>query len=251
VTLSVTTTSHTSETLFSTQIPSGQSFDSAATVPLGLDTAVTGMYGGHYGAGITPPWAKSGSDSKSKEPIVIIGGSSSVGSYGKRLETRFFKPHLDPITAIQLARLSGFYPIIATASPSNEHLIKSYGASHFFDRHLSGKQLKAAISKVTDSPIGIVYDAISLPETQRIGWGLLAENGTLVLTLAVEVKEDEGKGRKAIPTFADPHVPQNQELCRNSWAMVETWLSEGAIQVSSAISSFESSHQCDCVAKSI
>jgi len=198
---------------FTAKIPSDQSFDSAATVPLGLDTAVTGMYGGHYGAGITPPWAKNGSDSKSKGPIVIIGGSSSVGSY-----------------AIQLARLSGFYPIIATASPSNEHLIKSYGATHFFDRHLSGKQLKAAISKVTDSPIGIVYDAISLPETQHTGWGLLAENGTLVLTLAAEVKEDEGKGRKAIPTFADPHVPQNQELCRNSWAMVETWLSEGAIQ---------------------
>jgi len=195
------------------------------------------MYGEHYGAGITPPWATSGVNTKSKKPIVIIGGSSSVGSYGRRIETRLSTAHPDyhDITAIQLARLSGFYPIIATASPSNEHLVKSYGATHFFDRHLSSNQLKAVISKVTDSPIGVVYDAISLPDTQQIGWELLAENGTLILTLPAEVKEDEGKGRKAIPTFAAPDAPQNQELFRSSWAMVETWLSEGAIQVCSAI----------------
>jgi hypothetical protein len=200
-----------------------------------LDTAVTGLYGEHFGAGITPPWSKIGGDNQSKEPIVIIGGSSSVGAYGKRNGTHLSKSHSDHITAIQLARLSGFYPIIATASPSNEKLVKSYGATHFFDRNLSGNQLKAAISKVTDSPIRIVYDAISLPETQHIGWELLAENGTLILTLPATVKEDEGKGRKAIPTYGAPHVPQNQELCRGSWAMVEHWLSEGTIQVCSAI----------------
>jgi len=198
---------------FTAKIPSNLSFDSAATVPLGLDTAVTGMFGEHNGAGITPPWAKAGGEHKSKGPIVIIGGSSSVGAY-----------------AIQLSRLSGFYPIIATASPRNEQLVKSYGATHFFDRHLSGNQLKAAISEVTDNLVGVVYDAISLPETQRIGWELLAENGLLVLTQAAEVKEDEGKGRKAIYTLGYPHVPQNRELCLNSWAMVEKWLSEGAIQ---------------------
>ncbi|KAJ8586813.1 GroES-like protein [Rhizopogon salebrosus TDB-379] len=198
---------------FAAKIPSNLSFDSAATVPGGLDTAVMGMFGDHYGAGLTPPWAEAGGEHKSKGPIVIIGGSSSVGAY-----------------AIQLARLSGFYPIIATASPSNEQLVKSYGATHFFDRHLSGNQLKAAISKVTDSLVGVVYDAISLPETQRIGWELLAESGTLVLTLAAVVKEDEGKGRKTIETYGVPHAPQNRELGLKLWAMVEKWLSEGVLQ---------------------
>ncbi|KAG1821779.1 chaperonin 10-like protein [Suillus subaureus] len=178
---------------FTAKIPPSQSFDSAATVPLGLDTAVVGLYGNDFGAGVTPPWTTSAGGHESKKPIVILGGSSSVGSY-----------------AIQLARLSGFCPIIATASSSNEELVRDYGATHFFDRNLSGKQLKAAISKVTDSPIGIVYDAISLPETQSVAWELLANNGTLVLTLPASVKEDEGKGRKAIPTFGYPHAPQNQ-----------------------------------------
>ncbi|KAG2036877.1 chaperonin 10-like protein [Suillus americanus] len=201
------------DTRFTAKIPSSKSFDSAATVPLALDTAVVGLYGNHFGAGLIPPWTKSASGHESKKPIVILGGSSSVGSY-----------------VIQLARLSGFYPIISTASPSNEELVRNYGATHFFDRTLSGEQLKAAISNVTDSPIGIVYDTISLPETQSVAWGLLANNGTLVLTLPASVKEDEGKGRKAVSTVASPYVPQNEELCSSSWAVVEKWLSEGSIQ---------------------
>ncbi|KAG1821778.1 chaperonin 10-like protein [Suillus subaureus] len=198
---------------FTAKIPPSESFDSAATVPVGLDTAVVGLYGNDFGAGVTPPWTTSAGGHESKKPIVILGGSSSVGSY-----------------VIQLAHLSGFYPIIATASSSNEGLVRDYGATHFFDRNLSGKQLKAAIGKITDSPIGIVYDAISLPETQSVAWELLANNGTLVLTLFALVKEDEGKGRKVILTFGDAQAPQNQELCGSSWAVVEKWLSEGTIQ---------------------
>ncbi|KAG2074197.1 GroES-like protein [Suillus decipiens] len=198
---------------FTAKIPPNESFDSAATIPLGLDTALVGLYGNHFGAGVTPPWTKSASDHEPKKPIVILGGSSSVGSY-----------------ALQLARLSGFYPIITTASPRNEELVKDYGATHFFNRNLSGKQLKAAISKVTDRPIRIVYDVISLPETQSAAWELLANNGTLVLTLTATVKEDQGKGRKVIQTSGNPHAPQNQELCRSSWALVGKWLAEGTIQ---------------------
>ncbi|KAG1805077.1 chaperonin 10-like protein [Suillus plorans] len=198
---------------FTAKIPASESFDSAATVPLGLDTAVVGLYGDQLGASITPPWEEGAGDHESKKPIVILGGSSSVGAY-----------------TIQLARLSGFYPIITTASPSNEELVKGYGATHFFDRNLSGKQLLAAISEVTDDPIKLVYDAISLPETQSVAWELLADNGTLVLTLPASVKEDEGKGRRVVTTLSYPHTPENEELCSSSWARVEEWLSDGTIK---------------------
>ncbi|KAG2366499.1 GroES-like protein [Suillus spraguei] len=197
---------------YTAKIPPNVSSDSAATVPLGLDTALVGLYGSQFGAGITPPWMKSVGESNT--PIVILGGSSSVGLY-----------------TIQLARLSGFHPIITTASPSNEELVRDYGATHFFDRNLSGEQLKTAISRVTDHPIRIIYDAISLQETQSVASELFANDGTLVLTRASAlVKEDDGKGRKIIQTLRSPHVPQNEELCRNSWGMVETWLSEGTIK---------------------
>lgn len=88
---------------------------------------------------------------------------------------------------------------------------------------------------MTDRPIRLVFDAVSLPETQPIGWGLLARDGILVLTLGASVKEDEGKGRKAIQTSGSPHMAQNKELGRSTWAMIEEWLSEGDIQVCSAI----------------
>ncbi|KAG1750273.1 chaperonin 10-like protein [Suillus lakei] len=162
------------------------SLERVPTVPLGLDTAVAGLYGKYMGAGITPPWVISVSDHEPKKPIVILGGSSCVA-------------------AIQLARLSGFYPVITTASPSNKDLVRDYGATHFFDRHLSQK-------------------------TQSVGWGLLAQNGILVSTLPALVKEDEGKGRKAVSTLGSPYLPHNQELHSSSWAMVEKWLLEGTIQ---------------------
>jgi hypothetical protein len=123
--------------------------------------------------------------------------------------------------------------------PSNEQLVKNYGATHFFDRYLSSDQFKAVVSEVTDSPIGIVYDAISLPETQKIGWGLLSENGILILTLAAAVEEDEGKGRKAIPTHGTPHAPENQ-------AAFGLWSRSGSQRASfrsALLSLFESFHE--------
>ncbi|KAG2112193.1 hypothetical protein BD769DRAFT_1654247 [Suillus cothurnatus] len=170
---------------FTANIPPNQSFDSAATVPLGLYTAVAGLYGSHLGAGIDPTWVKCACNHEPKKQIVILGGSS-VGSY-----------------TIRLARLSGIYPI-------------ELQRNHFFDRHLSGNQLVAAISKVIDSPIRIVFDAISLPETKSVGWRLLARNGVL--------------GCKAVHTNGNLHPSDNHKLFCNSWAMVEKWLSEGIIQ---------------------
>jgi len=65
------------------QIPENFGYDDAATIPLGFDTASTGLYGDTYGIGLMPPWAEGGVGKYSRKPIVIIGGASSVGSYGK------------------------------------------------------------------------------------------------------------------------------------------------------------------------
>ncbi|KAG1750734.1 chaperonin 10-like protein [Suillus lakei] len=150
-------------------------------VPLGLDTALVGLVSDNH---------------ESKKPIVIIGGSSSVGSY-----------------TIQLARLSGFYPIITTASPSNEDLL------------MAGHQ-----AKLQTAPSKSFMTLSHCQKHSPLDGNCLRESGTLVLTLPATVKEDEGKGRKVISTFASPHVAQNTELCSSSWTMVEKWLSEGTIQ---------------------
>ena len=72
--------------LFALKIPANVSFDQAASVPLGLATAAGGLYNDRAsGSGakkLTPPW-ETGKDLYSGQPIVILGGSSSVGQYSR------------------------------------------------------------------------------------------------------------------------------------------------------------------------
>ncbi|KAG2149024.1 chaperonin 10-like protein [Suillus bovinus] len=199
---------------FTAKIPGNLGYNEAATIPLAFDTASTGLYNDNkYGLGLTPPWVKNGIGMYSASPIVILGGASAVGSY-----------------AIQLARISGFGPLIVTASPTHEAYLKSLGATHVFDRHLSATALKAEVDKFTGGHLKYVYDAISLPQTQQIGWSLLSPKGRLVLTLPPSVKEDEGKGRTAIRTFGSPHAEENKQLCKGSWAILSEWLEAGTIE---------------------
>ncbi|KIJ60387.1 hypothetical protein HYDPIDRAFT_170285 [Hydnomerulius pinastri MD-312] len=198
---------------FAAKIPNNLDFDHAATVPLAYDTAAVGLYSEKLGAGLTPPWAQGGKGKYSGKPILIVGGSSSVGTY-----------------AIQLARESGFSPIITTASPAHESYLKSLGVTDFISRHLSGEELTAALNKVTKAPVEIVFDAISLPETQQAAWTALAQNGTLILTLQPVVKEDQGKGRRVVATHGSPHAQANQALGQASWKILEEWLKTGVIK---------------------
>jgi NADPH:quinone reductase-like Zn-dependent oxidoreductase len=67
------------------QIPSNISFDEAASIPLGLATAALGLFGPRAEGlqSFIPPW--SGGEGKyANQPIVIFGGSSSVGQYSKQ-----------------------------------------------------------------------------------------------------------------------------------------------------------------------
>lgn len=133
--------------------------------------------------------------------------------------------------AIQLAKLSGFSPIITTASPANQDELKALGATDVIDRHLTGNEFKAALQKVTQQSIGVIYDVISSTGTQQAAWSVLAQSGTLVLTLSPVVGEEEGKGRSVIATYGYPYAQPNQALCRASWSVLEKWLKEGVIKV--------------------
>ncbi|KAG2145218.1 chaperonin 10-like protein [Suillus clintonianus] len=198
---------------YTAKIPGNLGYDDAATVPLGFDTASTGLYNSNkYGIGLRPPWEEGGL-ARYAGPIVILGGASSVGSY-----------------VIQLAVLSGFTPIITTASPVHEAYLKSLGATHVIDRHLPADVLKAAIRKYSSGHIKYVYDAISLPDTQQIGWSLLGHKGCLVLTLPAVVKEEGGTERRAVQTFGSPHADENKSLCSGSWAILSEWLEKGTIK---------------------
>ena len=91
--------------------------------------------------------------------------------------------------AIQFAHLSGFSPIITTASLKNAELLKSYGAMHVLDRSLPQNALIAEVSKIAGEPISLVYDAISLLETQAMSYALLAPNIRLLTVLPSTIED--------------------------------------------------------------
>ncbi|KAJ3552135.1 hypothetical protein NM688_g4312 [Phlebia brevispora] len=202
------------------QIPDNLSVEQAAAVPVGLDTAALGLYaqpGERDGAGLSPaPWEAGGRGKYQDQPILVLGGASSVGQY-----------------AIQLARLSGFSPIITTASLKNAEYLKSLGATHVIDRHLPRDSVVAAVRGLTEEPIRIVYDAASTEDTHQIGYEVL-ESGTLVnVTIGHFIPEDKLTSEKHISDiFGNPYLPDRRELSAGLYKQLIALLSSGELKAS-------------------
>ncbi|KAF8072213.1 chaperonin 10-like protein [Lyophyllum atratum] len=183
---------------FTSKIPAGVSFEDAATLPCAVAAAAVGLYsdkGKGDGAGFTIPLDEGARGKYAGQPLLVLGGASSVGQ-----------------SVIQFARLSGFSPILTTASPHNAALLKSLGATHVLDRHLPTPALASAIAQITSAPLKIAFDGVSLPETQQAGYDLLAEGGHLVLVLPDEIKKREGKNVTAGFIYGVWELPNVREL---------------------------------------
>ena len=138
-------------------------------------------------------------------------------------------------TAIQVAKLSKFSPIITTASPHNEALLKSLGATHVLDRSLPASTLAAEVAQLAGGkPVELVYDAVSLPDTRTLGYEVLAPGGVLVITNPVQVPEDKkkaGDGKKIVNVFGVVHLPENWQGAVEQYKRLPEWLRTGAIGV--------------------
>lgn len=133
---------------------------------------------------------------------------------------------------IQLAKLSGFSPIITTASLKHTDYLKSLGATHVLDRHLSAPDLKSQIEKITRQPIKYVYDSVSLSDTQNTGLEILAPGGHLILVLSSNVTSDD----KHITTvLAIRQLEHNIKPLTGMYAKLTEWLEKGLIQVGSLV----------------
>lgn len=197
---------------FAAKVPRSLSLDQASTIACGIGTAAIGMYGTTNGMGLFPPWDRGGWSKYKGWPILILGGAGSVGNY-----------------VIQLARLSGFSPIITTASPKHTEYLKTLGANHVIDRYLSLPALKQAVMKITGSRIHIMYDAISTAETQEAAWSLLAPGGKLVVTQPSLIPKDTYDIRQVIPVDGNPQSDENWETGKRLWAHLERWVEDNHI----------------------
>lgn len=145
---------------------------------------------------------------------------------------------------IQLAKLSGFSPLITTASPHNAAALKQLGATHVIDRNLPLSVLLAEVSKITSAPVTTIYDAVSLPETQNAGYELLASGGTLVLVLQDAVDPAKKTDDKRITNvFGNVNVPQNRAFGASLYSKLTELIAQGSIRVRSV--DFDISKGCD------
>ncbi|RPD78285.1 GroES-like protein [Lentinus tigrinus ALCF2SS1-7] len=202
------------------QIPPKLSFDQAATLPVAISTAVLGMYNQRpesTSAHLIHPWNEAGHNAYAGKPILIVGGSSSVGQ-----------------CVIQMAKLSGFSPIITTASLRNTPLLSSLGASHVLDRNLSPTALMSKLGDITGgTAISFVYDAISLPDTQLLAYTALSSGGTLVLTFPKELPAEPEKAsdRKTIvEVFGSLYIPPNRDIAVAMCQKLGGWLESGVLK---------------------
>ncbi|KAF5359794.1 hypothetical protein D9756_003555 [Leucocoprinus leucothites] len=194
------------------KIPSNISYEQAASIPLGLTTAFVAMYNSSpHGIGLVNPVEASGQGYYKAEPFVVLGGASSVGQF-----------------AIQLAKLSGFSPIITTASLKHASFLQSLGATYVLDRHLPTASLKSQIDEITNNqPIKYVYDAISTSDTQHTGNDILAPGGYLMLVLSPSITSAD---KHVTAVLAIRQLEHNVELVKGLYARLTEWVQSGVIQ---------------------
>ncbi|KAH9830787.1 chaperonin 10-like protein [Rhodofomes roseus] len=203
----------------SAKIPEGMSFDQAATIPLGLCTSAVALY--HDGVnviggtcGLTPPWEDGGRGKYRDQPVVVLSGAGSVGQ-----------------ATIQLLKLSGFNPLITTASLSNAEWLKHLGATHVLDRTLPSEELCNEIQKIASKPIMTVFDAAGYPDTQNLGYDLLASGGTMAAVRPDAVKpEKKVEDKKSFFMYADVNLPQNRKLGASMFAELTEMLDNGDLK---------------------
>ena len=136
--------------------------------------------------------------------------------------------------ALQLAKLSGFDPIVTTASASNEDYCRTAGATHVIDyRTTPYSSLPATVREITKGPVGIVYDAISSQETQRRSWEVLEPNGSLILALplAVDTQAEPKDDQYVVFVYRSMRDSRNTEFGRNMYAELPRLLADGSIKV--------------------
>ena len=135
------------------------------------------------------------------------------------------------VLVVQLAKISGFSPIITTASIKHAEALKGLGADVVLSRDLSTDELKQEISKHTSKPITLIYDAVSLDSTQRTAVDLLAPNGALVTTLPDVIGELD-QGKTSIRVWGILRLEQNVVLLEDFFhERISGWVEKGLIQV--------------------
>ncbi|KAI0629436.1 GroES-like protein [Trametes polyzona] len=205
-------------------IPDNTTFEQAATLPLALTTDVLTLYNQspapeNVSLKLKPVWEPEGQTAYAGTPALIVGGAASLGQ-----------------VALQLARLAGHHPIIATASPHNAALLTSLGATHVLDRSRSNADILAELPQLTGGkPIPFAFVAVRDPDALRLGRDALAPGGALATVspkpeyIPADVAEP-GQGKRVGYAFGSSRRPYTRDTSRAAFAALTGWLEKGLLK---------------------
>ncbi|KAK1230067.1 hypothetical protein PQX77_006883 [Marasmius sp. AFHP31] len=192
------------------KIPESLTYSQAASIPLGLATAALGLFWTASGAGLNPDLDEN--IQYSGKPAVVIGGATSVGQY-----------------AIQLLKFAGFSPIITYASGHHTEFLKTLGATDIIDRKsVAIQDLPTAVKKITNTPIRVVYDAVSQADTEEAGYATLAEGGDIVLVLPSQIKNPV-ESKKIHNVMGNVQPQPNRAFGRVLYSKLTKFLEDGTL----------------------
>ena len=128
--------------------------------------------------------------------------------------------------------MSGLGPIITTASPRNEGLLKSLGATHILDRNLGRTELLTKIREITEKPIQLVCDSVAIAETQNLAYDVVASGGQLLLSLPSVIDPKKIVPDKQVIFFnGKVSIPEYSALDDEFLSVLPTYLKTGEIKV--------------------
>ena len=138
------------------------------------------------------------------------------------------------VVAMQLARLSGFSPIITTASMRNEGYLKSLGATHILDRNtLTSPSFSTWVKIISPKPIEIIYDAIASKESQNACYDILPQGGKLVEVLDCYIPKEKLEEKNITVARVHGNVQQMDQRAVGVglYGKLGKWLATGDFKV--------------------
>lgn len=184
------------------------------------------------GGGLQPFWEDGSKGSKKNEPIMIFGGSSSVGQFGIQISLWNSRRELIVSQVIQIAKYMSFSPIITTSSIQHEAYLQSLGATHVIDRHCANvSHCIKAIMHESFAGFSLIFDAVHTPITQA-EVDLLAPGGLVVVIWPLPTGDRALNwidGRRGSHVFGSVHL--HPEYGVGMYQRLEEFLAKEIIKV--------------------
>ncbi|KAI0705979.1 GroES-like protein [Cerioporus squamosus] len=150
------------------KLPDRIPFEEGVTIFSPMSTVANSLYShkpGTESLRMSPPW-EDGRGKYAGKSFFVNGGATQVGQF-----------------ALQWAKLSGFSPIIATASLHNTELLKSQGATHVIDRKLPHDKAIEQIKTIAGDLVDISYETVVEEDTITLSAAAVRPGGQLVVIL--------------------------------------------------------------------